>query len=161
MNKEFDEFLRRVGDKAGQHGYVRNGNYFRKQSGDFLSLIEFQKSKDGVPGEVKFTVNLGVVWRRLLGVFDSFEKAKIVDAHLMERMGFLLDERRDRWWVISSSSDLAVVEDEISSILEDRAIPYLEKYSNAPALVGLWNSGISPGLTKVQCERFLKKISGK
>lgn len=161
MDKEFEELLKCVGDEVCHHGYVKSGNYFRKQSGDFLSLIELQKSRDGVPGEVRFTVNLGIVWKRLLGAIDSFEKAKTVDAHLMERIGFLLDDKRDKWWVIASSSDFVLVRNELISILRDRAIPYLEKFSNAPALVGLWNSGISPGLTKVQCERFLKKVSEK
>lgn len=161
MGVEYERLIRRIDCEIGRFGYARNGNVFRKSNGEFLSLVELQKSRDSTPEVIKLTVNLGIVWRRLLGVLDSFEKTKIADAHLMERIGFLLDERRDRWWAISSGSDLAVVEGEIASILEDRAIPYLEKYSNAPALVGLWNSGISPGLTKVQCERFLKKVSEK
>lgn len=158
MNAEYENLLRRIDSEIGPFGYARKGGIFRKKSGDFLSIVEFQKSRDSLPEAIKFTVNLGVVWKRLLGVFDSFEKAKFVDAHLMERVGFLLEERQDKWWTLSANTDSNVTKEEVCTVLVNKALPYLERYSNAVALVELWKSGISPGLTKVQCDRLLKKI---
>jgi hypothetical protein len=129
---EYESLLNRVGGELSPLGYVRSGSCFRKKSEDFLSIIEFQKSKDNIQNGFKFTVNLGIIWKRLLGVLDSFEKAKSVDSHLMERIGFLLDERRDKWWVVASEDDLDSVGDEVVSILMSRAIPYLGQRCKSP-----------------------------
>lgn len=55
MNMDYEGLLDHIANELGQLGYARNGSCFRKKTGEFLSIVEFQKSKDSIPGVVKFT----------------------------------------------------------------------------------------------------------
>ena len=72
-----------------------------------------------------------------------------------------METRHDTWWQLTTSTDCAALARELSVLLLARAVPYLEQYMNTGALIALWESGQSPGLTDVQRSRFLIEIKEK
>jgi hypothetical protein len=124
-------------------------------------VIEFQKSDKSSADRALFTVNLGFVCGELLDPERAdIRNSSVVDAHLRTRLGLLLDPPNDTWWELTSSTDSASLGSELSRLLIVRALPYLEMYGNKRALVALWESGKSPGLTAVQRSRYLSELKG-
>jgi hypothetical protein len=158
MNTIFEDFLKLIFQKIGPYGFHRKGSVFRKIETDFSSIIEFQKSRESTSRELKFTITLGVVSRLLIEDETAFLKAKCVDAHLTERLGGLIGSSGDRWWILRDKNGIEALVDDIGEILISVGVPYLEKYANKNGLTALWESGVSPGLTKIQADRLLKKI---
>lgn len=159
MDPTFEELLKLIALNIRSFGFERKGSVFRKIEGDFSSVIEFQKSVDSDSGGTRFTVTLGIVSKLLLDDGEALGKAKCIDAHLTERLGGLMAAGGDRWWVLSGKDNFADLSSELTHALVSIGIPYLEKYASKPALKDLWESGVSPGLTKVQADRLLKRLS--
>lgn len=107
---------------------------------------------------IVFTINLGIVCGQLLeGDESSLKGVGIVDAHVRQRVGMLLPDRPDKWWTIDPKADTTSLIEEISGLIEREAAPYLDRYLNDDALVALWESGQSPGLTETQRLRYLTR----
>lgn len=141
-------------------GYVRRGSSLCKVVDGNVAIIEFQKSSKSSAEAIVFTINLGVVCGQLLERNKSFLKGVgVVGAHVRQRIGMLLPDRPDKWWTIDTKTDARSLIEEISSLIEREAAPYLEHYLNDDALVALWKSGQSPGLTETQRLRYLRDLT--
>jgi hypothetical protein len=146
-------------DKLRPFGFVRWGLIMRLLGEDNAAIVSFQKSKYADDEELEFTVNLSIVCGRLL---DSDARplalAQEVDGHLRERIGFLLDDPEDTWWSIEPWTDSEQLAAEISDLIVTRGVPYLIRYLRTEALIELWASGESPGVTDLERDRFLREL---
>ncbi len=125
----------------------------------YTPLLEVQRSIKGTKDAIIFTINLGVVCGDLLDQsIIQLENVQITDAHLRTRIGFLLPERRDKWWEITSTTDSHLLSREISDLVANIAVPYVKILLEPDAVRSLWESGQSPGLTEFQRVRFLRKL---
>ena len=70
----------------------------------------------------------------------------------------LLPDRFDKWWEITEATDRGSLAQEVSELILKKGVPYIESYLNTNALIALWESGHSPGLTDFQRVRFLSKL---
>ncbi len=143
-------------EKVSSLGFVRRGATLRKLSHGNAAIIEFQKSTKNDRHELQFTINIGIVCGKLIEEWrPPLARAGSVDAHLRLRIGMLLPERFDKWWQITEETDRDRLVAEVSSLILDQAVPYLERYLDTNALVALWESGKSPGLTEMQRISYL------
>ena len=101
-------------------------------------------------------MNLGVWLPTLAG---GSEKPDIWSAHWRQRIGTLMPDRADRWWDVASETEGGTVAMELNAALKDYGFPALQAVSTTSALVQLWRSGQSPGLTERQRERFLARLT--
>lgn len=153
----FEDVLANVAEKLTVHGFVQRGPVFRLVSQGNCGIIEFQRSDKSTNDRVIFTVNLGIACGELLESGPaSVAKVRIIDAHMRQRIGMLLPERPDKWW--EASADRAPVAQEIAELLATVGVPYVESYITTEALIALWESGQSPGLTAVQRGRYLARL---
>lgn len=153
----FDEILEDSAEILKVRGFVRRGPVFRLVNRNKCGIIEFQRSDESSSEKVVFTINLGIVCGELLDSGpSSAAKSHIIDAHLRQRLGMLLPDRSDKWW--EASPDRASVAQEIVGLLSTVAVPYVESHMATEALIALWESGQSPGLTAVQRTRYLSKL---
>lgn len=137
-------------------GYDRKGMIFRKWADGNCGLIQFQKARRNTNERLEFTVNLAVICGQLFEDWKGdITKASAFDAHFQVRLGMLLPERRDKWWLIDGTTDSGALASEISSFVCDLGVPYIARHMRTADLIALWRSGISPGATEVQRLRYL------
>ncbi len=146
-----------VATRLSVHGFAQRGLVLHKSAGSNIALIEFQLSDKTSKERVVFTINLGVVCSEL-SAGGATRKATAMDAHLRQRLGFLLPERADKWWEITAQTNVLALAEQLSTTLEQSALPYLDEYVDSRTLIALWESGKSPGLTAVQRARFLDQL---
>lgn len=140
-------------------GFIRRQRSLRAAAGGNVAIINFQKSDKSSNQRLLFTVNLGIVCGALLDPQRTeIARADIIDAHLRTRLGMLFENPADQWWELSASTDVRSLSDELSRSISQTAVPYLKRYFETGALVELWKSGASPGLTVVQRSRFLSQL---
>lgn len=141
-------------------GYVRKGAIFRHWTDGNLGLVQFQKAKRTTADRLEFTINLGIVCGR---VFEDWkgeiEKADVWDAHLRMRLGNLMPERRDKWWLIDEATDTEEMAEQISTLVRGLGVPYVEGYIHTADLIALWHSGRSPGATEVERMLYLSILA--
>ena len=148
--------IRAVASRLSAYGFVQRGSVLRKQAGMNVALIEFQLSDKTTKDRVVFTINLGVFCGALAGGLSG--NPTVMDAHLRKRLGFLLPQGEDKWWELTTQTNLAELGDEISAGLAERARPFLDEYLDNKALLALWESGQSPGLTAGKRAEFLAHL---
>jgi hypothetical protein len=104
--KEYKHLFNAIGSFLKTHGFTKKGDTFYFLSEGNWGLVSFQKSKGSSKGAVKFTINLGVQSTTLTQVLGSnnSDKPSIEDCHWKKRIGFLLPQKQDYWWVIEENS---------------------------------------------------------
>lgn len=159
IKAKFQELLHEVAIKLGPLGFVQEGLSFRKIVDENVAIVDFQRSDASSRDVLKFTVNLAVVCGSLLDADDrDLRGVDAMDGHLRQRLGVLLVDRKDKWWELGASTDVAHLAMEISGELVAKAVPYLDSHLRSDAMISLWESGKSPGLTAVQRARFLSQL---
>jgi Domain of unknown function (DUF4304) len=158
----FSELVKVVGEKLKPLGYSRCGQVFRIIVNNNCGLINFQRSTSNTKDNISFTINLGVVCGDLLDqTITQLKDAQITDAHVSQRIGFLLPEHQDKWWQINGLVNFEQLGGEIVDLVSNKAVPYVSNFLNTNSIYSLWESGNSPGLTEFQRVRFLSKLKNK
>lgn len=159
LEHAFDEVVSAVARTLKPIGFARRGLVLRVIDNSNAAIVEFQQSDKSSEERLFFTINLGVVCGDLLvsGVSD-LRNACSMDAHLRQRIGTLLPDRKDKWWELTESSNIDSTAKELSELVAREAVPYIKSYLSTDALIRLWESGKSPGLTAVQRARFLSQL---
>ena len=159
LDAKFEAVISGIADQLKPHGFIREGKVLRAIDDGNASIVEFQRSDRSSGQKIIFTVNAGVVCGELLDAErTTIKKAAIEDAHLRTRLGALLEPVQDAWWEIDTTTDDRGLAMELSQLLARRAVPYLERYMHTAALIALWESGKSPGLTAMQRSRYLSEL---
>jgi hypothetical protein len=95
-------------------------------------------------------------------LLDSYEPplttAGSAHGHLQERIGWLMPRPADHWWDITEATDVTALTSEVSDLIATKAAPYVMQYLDTDALIALWESGRSPGLTEKRRVEYLDKL---
>lgn len=159
LNQTFKRILEATYDRLRPLGYVKRGNTFRHIAEGNCGLVDFQRSVKSGSDILVFTINLGVVVDRLLDSrAPEINKAAITDAHLRQRIGKFVPDCPDKWWEVTPSADSLSLINELLPVLLNYGVPFVESHLSTEALVALWKSGPSPGLTMGQRDHFLAKL---
>jgi hypothetical protein len=152
-----DLVVKATAQRLAPLGYKRSGLSFRLLRAPMAGLIVFQRSTSNTSECVKFTVNVGIVCGLLLNEGVDLSKQGVWDAHNRTRLGEII-HGDDEWWTIDSTTDVHQMAAEIAGRVCDHAVPYIERSMNSAALIALWESGASPGLTRGQARESLAKL---
>jgi hypothetical protein len=136
--------------------FKKKGANFSRAVNDVIHYISFQSSQSSTSTALKITLNVGV-WVATLA--ENWEKAGILGSQWRERIGFLMPEHNDRWWIISSQREARIAASEINDAVKRYVLPKLETLSTIDSLVKLWRAGIAPGLTELTVKRYLAQLS--
>jgi len=159
LEGRFAAIVQVAADLLKAHGFRKRGRTFRRPAHGNLEVIEFQRSHGNSAATLRFTLNIGVVSAHLAGERElDLSKAGSADAHLRRRIGDFLPVPDDKWWELSTGGSDDTVIAEITSLLAHHAVPYLSDHSSDTALVRLWESGQSPGITRGLRERYLSSL---
>jgi hypothetical protein len=149
----YKELFKEIGSFLKTKGFSRKGNCFYFRQGNNWGLLDFQKSRKSTAEEISFTINLGICSGKLQEFFspDSLEQKPSIEAcQWRERVGFLLPEHQDKWWLVRDVGPLASLVDELKGCLVRMVIPAIEQHLSDDLLCVEWSSGKSPGLTDIQ-----------
>lgn len=159
LDAKFEAVISEIADQLKPHEFIRQGKSLRAIDDGNASIVEFQRSDRSSIQKIIFTVNAGVVCGKLLDAErTTIKKSAIEDAHLRTRLGALSEPAQDTWWEIDVTTDDRSLATELSQLLVKRVLPYLRQYMHNEALIALWESGKSPGLTAVQRSRYLSEL---
>lgn len=158
----FSKVVSETAERLRPNGFVRRGMVLRRVEGDTCAVLEFQRSTKSSADRILFTVNLGVVHGDLLPPDSSgLAKSRIIDAHLRLRIGVLLPGSPDKWWEIDASTNAEALANEVADIVKETGVPYILDFLSTDAILELWESGQSPGLTDGERKELLDSLKSK
>ena len=138
-----------------QREFRKSGLKFSSVRPEATLLVRLQSSVGTTREVLRITCNLGIV----LHALGSRDNHEVRDGHWRERIGYFMPEPRDHWWVCSTDDTARTAGREMAALLESQALPEMERLASRAAMVALWTSGRSPGLTEYQCAQYLRKLA--
>lgn len=158
----FKNILKLSAKNLSARGFSQDRQTFRKFANGNCGIVNFQKSKSSSKDRIIFTVNVGVLYGSIVEDSDlKISKASVWDAHLRERIGQILADQHDKWWEITSQTDVDLMFSQNFDVVCERAADYINKYIAIKAIIDLWESGKSPGLTEQQRIKYLSVAKNK
>jgi hypothetical protein len=119
-------------------------------------LVGLQSSVGSTREVMKITCNLAIV----LHALGSRDNHDIWNSHWRKRIGYFMPEPRDYWWVCSNDDAARAAGREMVALLKGQALSEMERLGSLAAMIALWTSGSSPGLTEYQCAQYLQTLDG-
>lgn len=156
--KNFDELLLHLKSTLKLFGFVKKGGYFILEKDTNCGIIHIQKSRENSKFETRFTINIGVQSRFLTEevdkeLFDS-HNPNIDYCHWKIRLGPNPCNEEEVWWTTSGSNDQEL-KLAFSNAIVNQAVPKLNSMLSDDALLNLFYSGVSEGITNLQRLRYL------
>lgn len=139
-------------------GYRRRGSLFLADGGEVVFLIDLQRSRRSTRETVVVTINLGVYSKLVAERMGAVAKPTIERSHWRRRIGSLLPQPEDLWWTLRVESDVNAAVAEMSAVLDEYGLPAMSGLGSTEALAALWETGLCPGITTVECNRYLRAV---
>ena len=137
-----------------QREFRKAGLKFYSTRPEATLLVGLQSSVGTTRKALRITCNLAIVLHGL----GSHDNHDIWNSHWRKRIGDFMPEPRDHWWVCSTDDTAGAAGREMATLLESQALSEMERLASRAAMIALWTSGHSPGLTKYQCAQYLRKF---
>lgn len=126
----------KIADFFIENDFKKRGNHFFKRNGKIGYCANIQNDKWNSAEKIRFTINLGIFTENFWlehydfnhkGFVSSFPKE--YECAIRERIGSLLPTPEDRWYCITSGTDVIKLWSDVERDLTDYAIPFLFKYN--------------------------------
>lgn len=161
-SKFLQDLLLTLDASLASEGFRRKKSTYVKKSDYYLYFVNWQISNDDLPGKIKFTINIGVHDLTLAKILEADAFPDVWDCHLNERIGFLMPEQDDKWWIVEVISPVSDhLSDEMLSVVKKYVLPYFSKFSKSEDLREMWATGIAPGQTDRQRLYFIELLAKK
>lgn len=159
INDEFRKVvLTQMRETLKPAGFKKKGNNFFKQENDVYLIIQLQSSMFSSQYDLRVTINLGVFSTLLQDASGALNNPSLIKSHWRQRIGFLTEEKLDKWWTVTSFNEAQKTGLEISKLLTERVLPVLFSLDSTAKLISLWEKGESAGITDFQRNNFLEKL---
>lgn len=146
-----------VAELLKKQGFRKDGLKFSADRGDAKLLVEFQSSQKTDRNHLVVTVNLAIRLEEL----DHDPSIFRGGPHWRKRIGSFMEKPADYWWACRNDEDAQHAGKSITMLLETAALPEMNRLASTEALKSLWESGQSPGLTKVQRVKYLASLASQ
>lgn len=143
-------------------GFHKRNLTFLREANGVVQIISLQKSTSSTNAIVKVTANAGLWLCELAPVRAGVpDKPDLWAAHWQVRVGTLSPEKDDLWWSVRSDDEACAVGADLAERIVSHVLPEMQRLSSRDAIIQLWQSGASPGLTGLERDRFLAKLLGQ
>jgi hypothetical protein len=132
-------------------GFRKRDSVFHRPSADVVHLIALQSSIDSAGQIPRVTVNLAIWCKRLAA---AGTEPAVLAAQWRCRIGDVMPPQSEAWWLLSGKPTVAPAISGMSAALKAHGIPALDRLPDLAALLALWDSGQSPGLTPAEARRY-------
>ena len=158
-SKFLQDLLLGLDASLASEGFRRKKSTYMKKSDCYLYLMNWQISNDDLPGEIKFTINTGIHDLKLAKILEEEALPDVWDCHLNERIGFLMPEQDDKWWILKVTFPVPHhLTDEMLGVAKKYVLPFFLKFTNSEDLRKMWETGMAPGQTDRQRLYFLELL---
>ena len=128
-----------------QAGFKKLARRFVRSVGASTAHIDFQASQWNVKTRARFTINLGSYFPSIAEangqpIVEDPAKQRLLTAGI--RIGHLLPDPQDYWWSIEPDTNLESLANELVTVLDKYASPYLERISTLEGVAE--HAGYSP-----------------
>lgn len=159
--ENYKKIINDVTPSLRERGFKKSGASFYLQNEESWGIVNFQKSTKSSSEHIVFTVNLGVASKRLLKLSSTLHvgsRPGIWDCHWQERLGHLLEEKKDVWWTVEYQTPIDQLSHQIQEYIFNFGVSEVLKYMSDESLRALWLSDKSPSLTKIQRLKYLSVL---
>jgi hypothetical protein len=141
-------------DALSPVGFKRKSSTWRRDVGDFLDVIDFQRDQFSP----RFTINIGIVTKSVYRIVWGEEVPKLIRAHtctIYDRIGLVCSEG-DRWWKLDDARAAA----EIARRIRDVVLPFMERmhsreeqkrYLHQGASFNIWSTPVYKAILMFEC----------
>jgi hypothetical protein len=144
-----------VGGLLKQREFRKSGLKFYSIRSEATLLVGLQSSVGSTREVLRITCNLAIV----LHALASRDNHDIWNSHWRKRIGDFMPEPWDHWWICSTDETARRAGREMAELLENQALSEMEQLASRAAMIALWNSGRSPGLTEYQRAEYLRELA--
>lgn len=144
------EISQRLKPRLASFGWRRTSPHFVRERGTVIHGIHFQASQFGSSDSGSFTINLVATEPRVYSAWCSRPlpanpATALFPVH--ERIGHLELSPRDRWWDITTSTNISEVETEVFELLQKAEEVFFSQFTSLEAMLDrLRTTGELPGL---------------
>lgn len=156
MRPMFEQMLKEVAATLSEEGVKKRGRDLVWQSDECWGVLHFQKDRQDLLEEQKFTVDVGIASKRILR-FDSIAGDRAPHAHeccWRRRLGQILKNPTDLWWSITDHWTFRNAVDDVTDLLQKEAMPAMKQLMNDRALVKLPGNQWGAFLSEFAALRF-------
>jgi hypothetical protein len=125
-----------------------------RPSADLFHGVHFQASQWGSSDEGQLTINLVVTSETIYKGWTGHSLPRnpaCAAFPIQQRIGALMPQRRDHWWPVSGTTDVATLGQEVMHALVTYALPFFAEFPDSNSLLGqLRENKALPGLTSAQ-----------
>ena len=124
-----------LGPRLRALGFKGSGASWTRDRAGFLVCLGVQRSVYGDRGVSEFTVNVTAVsidaWKALRGERPYLPARPAANTRYgpvvwQRRIGLLMPEGLDRWWTITSTSDLPALAEDVADAIAEHVLPAIE-----------------------------------
>ncbi|QDT95258.1 DUF4304 domain-containing protein [Gimesia aquarii] len=117
-------------------GYKKRGRTFYHESDDVIQVVNVQSSQGNTAELSKFTINLGVFFPLVREISQEPPLnglPKEYHCTLRQRIGFLMPQHDDYWWVATPLSDIDHLASEVAEAWDSYGEGWILRISNLNA----------------------------
>ena len=126
----------KIADFLKDDDFKKRGNHFFKPNGSVGYCMTIQNDKWNNAEHIRFTLNLGIYTERLWLEHENFKHTggapafpKEYECAVRERIGSIMPTNEDKWYIITSDTDVMKLWDDIEHDLTDYVMPFFAKYN--------------------------------
>lgn len=132
----------KITDYLKDNDFKKRGNHFFKNNGEIGYCVNIQNDKWNDANKIRFTLNVGifteVFWLECedlknTGIIPTFLKE--YECAIRERIGGLLPVKKDKWYSITSGTDVMKLWSEIERDLTEYILPFFARYNTASDVI--------------------------
>ena len=136
-------------------GFKRKGSILFKRDDAIFGVLQFQSGPSSTKTEISFTINFGVLIRKLESGYQHSQIVKYPSSmrlHVRRRVG------EDSWWSVTNETDVPAFSKYFSELVLSTALPFIQKYMKIENILSMWEDGNAPGLTERQRFMHLSRL---
>ena len=126
----------KTADFLQENDFRKRGNHFYKDNGSVGYCVNIQNDKWNNTNQIRFTLNVGIFTDAFWLECEDFKNTGIIptfpkeyDCAIRERIGDLLPVKADKWYCITSSTDVIKLWSEIECDLTEYILPFIARYN--------------------------------
>lgn len=126
----------KITDYLKENDFKKRGNHFFKSNGEIGYCVNIQNDKWNDANKIRFTLNVGIFTGAFGLECEDFKNSGIIptfpkeyECAIRERIGDLLTVKEDKWYCITSNTDVMKLWNEIERDLNEYILPFFARYN--------------------------------
>lgn len=132
----------KITDYLKENDFKKRGNHFFKSNGEIGYCVNIQNDKWNDANQIRFTLNVGIFTEAFWLECEDFKNTGIIptfpkeyECAIRERIGGLLPAKEDKWYCITSGTDVMKLWSEIELDLTEYILPLFARYDTASDVI--------------------------